>query len=100
MRFFRMALVPVALCTIAEARDLRAGAKERDVTCRGKLVDTSESSFRVGKCEFVRETHVAVLDSCSRYSKEGRFLANLNCVVKARINDLNRVTHVYSARAQ
>ena len=77
-----------------------ANANERDVTCRGKLVDTSESSFRVGKCDFIRETHGAVLATCSKYSKGGRFLANLYCVAKARVDDANHVTYVYSVRAQ
>jgi hypothetical protein len=59
---------------------LMASAQANE-TCRGKLIDISESTFRVGTCEFVREEHPEILKACSKYSKDGRFLANTYCVV-------------------
>jgi hypothetical protein len=75
-------------------------ASERDVTCHGKLVDTSESSFRVGVCGFVRESNPVILATCSKYTKDHHFLGNLYCVVKARVNENNQVTRVYSVQAK
>ncbi len=86
-----VAVLAVGTAVLAGA----ANANERDVTCRGKLVDTSESSFQVGECDFVRNSHGAVLATCSKYSKNGRFLGNLYCVGEARVDDDN---HCFRAR--
>jgi hypothetical protein len=77
-----------------------AKAAERDVTCRGKLTDVSEATFRVGKCLFVRDSYPNVLAACSKHSKTGRFLRNLDCVAEAPVDEPGYISHVYSARPQ
>jgi hypothetical protein len=60
-----------------------ANAAERTIACRGKSIDVSESTFRVGKCVFASEEYPDIARTCSR-----------PCLIRARVDGYNQVREI------